>query len=878
MKRLMQFIRRRRLDRELDSEIEAHIHEVADELIEAGMPAEEAQHAARARFGNSTGIAERSREVWTFARLESLLRDFRFGARALRHTPLFTSAAAGTLALGIGATVAIFSLIDAVLLRPLPFPDASRIVVLWERPPKTVVTAAIGPRRRENPVSPANFLDWRDRSSSFEGMAAMLSMPMGLSGYGEPRAVGGLRVSADFFRILGVPPLLGRTFDGSDDVPDGPRVAVLSYALWRQQFSGDRSAVGRSISIFGEPSTIIGVMPEGFDLPFAHGELWVPAQMARASAADQGRYLSVIARLKPGVSIAQAQVDLEAVARQIAAERPLTNRDWSAGVVTLHEQVTGEVSTALWLLFGAVAFVLLIACANVANLLMMRGTQRQREIAVRAALGATRSRIVTQLLAECLLLAILGGLLGVSLGAVAIRGIVASLPVFALPRLDGVHLDARMLAFSLTLCVSTILIFALAPAIAFAHPNPQAAFKADDQRSTSRGGNRLRSLLVVTEVALSLLLLVGAGLLARSFLNQTSVSRGFRTDHILTMRMFFAPSRYWETHRRARYLDDILAKVRALPGVEAASSVNLLPMTGNVAGSGFHRLDRPEPAPGNQPTADFVIVSPQFFTVMGMPLFNGRDFNEHDTTSTEPAIVVNQAFAAKFFPRENPIGKALGLNWNVRHGVIVGICGNARQTSLTVQPQPTLYLAQAQGPMYFGALVVRTSAPPANSAHAVEDAIHSVDPDQAISDVETMEQLTAQSVARPRMETALLGVFAAMALLLAIIGLYGVLAYSVTQRTREIGIRIALGASGSQLMRSVMRDGLVLMLTGIIAGVAASLALTRVMESLLYEVKPADPLTLVAASVLLLVVGLGACCAPARRVVTVDPVRSLRWE
>ena len=342
----------------------------------------------------------------------------------------------------------------------------------------------------------------------------------------------------------------------------------------------------------------------------------------------------MIAKLKPGVSIAQAQVDMEAVARQIAAERPLTNRDWSTGVVSLYEQVTGEVSTALWLLFGAVAFVLLIACANVANLLMMRSTQKQREIAVRAALGATRTRIVTQLLAECLLLAMLGGLLGVGLAAVAIRGIIASLPVFALPRLDGVHVDARMLAFSLTLCVSTMLVFGIGPAIAFAQPNPQTALKSDDQRATSRGGKRLRSLLVITEVALSLLLLVGAGLLARSFVNQIGVSRGFRTDHILTMRMFFAPSRYAETHRRARYLDDILAKARALPGVEAASSVNLLPMTGNVAGSGFHRLDRAEPAPGNQPTADFVIVSPQFFTVMGMPLLNGRDFNEHDTIST----------------------------------------------------------------------------------------------------------------------------------------------------------------------------------------------------------------------------------------------------
>lgn len=877
MRRLIQLFRRRQLDRELASEIAAHIEERAEELMESGMEPAEALLAARVQFGNRTAVLEQSREVWSFTRIESLLRDLRLGARALRRAPLFTAAAVATLALGIGANTAIFSLIDAVLLRPLPFMEPGRIVVLWERPPKTVVTASLGSRRQQNPVSPADFLDWRDRTASFEAIAAISSTPMGLSGFGEARAVDGLSVSADFFRILGVRPLLGRAFVESEDVPNGPGVAVIGYRLWRQQFGGDRAMIGRTVRISGQPNRIIGVMPEGFDLPFSPAEVWVPFRISRAASQDEGRYLSVIAKLKPGVSMVRAQADLEGVARKIAEERPMSNRGWSAGIVSLYEQTTGEVGTALWLLFGAVTFVLLIAAGNVASLLLMRDTERQREMALRAALGASRGRIASQLLAESLLLSLGGGLLGAGAAVLGLRAITSSLPALALPRLDGVQVDARVLGFSLALSLVTTLLFGLAPAIAFARTDPDAALRTGDFRVTRRGG-RLRRMLVVAEVALSLVLLTGAGLLARSFLNQIGVSRGFRIDRILTMRMFFAPAKYWNDHRRARYVDEIVSRVRALPGVEAASSVNLLPMTGIVSGSGFRRMDRPEPAPGAQPTADFVIVSPQYFAVMGIPLLGGRDLDQHDTMAAEPAIVVNQLFAGKFFPGENPIGKRLGLNWNVEHGVIVGVCANARQTSLAVQPQATIFLAQAQGPMYFGALVVRTRMEPAAMAHAVEDAVHAVDPDQAISDTASMEQVVAQSVARPRLESVLLGIFAAMALLLAVIGLYGVLAYSVTQRTREIGIRMALGANARQLVGGVVRDGLTLILAGTVAGLAMALALTRLLASLLYEVEPADPLTFAAVCGLLLAVGLCAAWLPARRVARVDPARSLRWE
>jgi len=596
MSRFGQLFRRRRLDSELAQEIAAHIEEKADELAEAGMSREKALLAARARFGNSTAVLEQSREVWSFAAVESLLRDLRISARGLRRTPLFTAVAVATLALGIGADAAIFSLMDAVLLRPLPFPQADRIVVLWERPPKTVKTASLGSRNQQNPASPANFLDWRDRTRSFDRMAAISVFPMGLSGFGEPREVDALQVSASFFRILGVRPLLGRAFDMSEDVPHGPRVVVLGFGLWQRQFGGDRTVIGRTVRLHDEPYTILGVMPERSDLPFAHADLFVPIQIARGMDSDEGRYLNVIAKLKPGVSMARAQADLSAVARQISVERPYVSRDWDAGVVSLYEQTTGEISTALLLLFGAVTFVLLIAAVNVANLLLMRGTGRQREIALRAALGASRSRIAIQLLAESLLLSIAGAALGVALAFAGLRAIVVSLPALALPRIEGLQVDARVLAFSVVLCLGSTFLFGLVPALAFSRTDPDEALKQGGLRGASRGHRRMRGLLVVAEVAVSLVLLVGAGLLGRSFLNQTGVSRGFRTDQILTMRMFFAPARYYDDHRRARYLDQILARVRALPGVAAASSAHFLPMVGVVSGSGFHRMDQPEPA------------------------------------------------------------------------------------------------------------------------------------------------------------------------------------------------------------------------------------------------------------------------------------------
>ena len=878
MTRLGRLFGRRSLDRELAGEIEAHIAEKADELVEGGMPRAQAMLAARAQFGNRALVLEDSRAVWSFHPIETLLRDLRIGARSLRRTPLFTAVACATLALGIGANAAIFSLVNAVLLRPLPFPQTDRIVMLWEHPPRRATTADLEARKQQNRVSPVNFLEWRDKTASFQGMAAMVAIPMGLSGFGAPREVAAVQASAAFFSILGMPPLLGRTFNESEDVPDGPRLVVLSYSLWRQQFGGDRSVIGCAVSLWDESYTIIGVMPEQFDLPFAHAELWIPIQIVRGTRAGEGRYLYVIAKLKPGVSIAHAQADLDGVARQISIERPMLSEGWTAGVLSLVQQTTGDVRTALLLLFGAVMLVLLIAAGNVANLLLMRGTQRGREFAVRSALGASRTRIAVQLLAESLLLSVAGGVCGIALACFGLRAIVVSLPALALPRMDGVEVDWRVLLFSVGLCLGSTFLFGLMPALSLSRTNTDDALKQSGLRSTTRGGRRMRAFLVVGEVALSVVLLVGAGLLTRSFLNEIAVPRGFRTDHILTLRMFFAPARYLDLHRRAAYWEEILARVRAIPGVKSASSAQFLPMVGDVSGSGFRRMDRPDPAPGDQTTADYMIVSPQYFATMGTPLLAGRDFDEHDTLTSEPGVIVNQAFVQRFFRGEDPLGARLGLDWNITHGVIIGVTANTRQTDLTVEPQPTIFLDQAQTPSFFGALVVRTALPPESVAPAAVAAIRAIDPDQAVSHVETMDQVVSDSVARPRVVSLLLGIFAAAALLLAVVGLYGVLAYSVTQRTRELGIRIALGANAAQLVRGIVSGGLGLMLLGIAGGLAASLALTRLLGSLLYGITPTDLPTFLAVSLLLLTVGLFASWLPARRAATVDPVGSLRWE
>jgi putative ABC transport system permease protein len=846
------------------------LEEKVDELVQSGMDRKEAVFEAKRRIVNRTSMLEQGHEVWSFSPVENLLGDLRFGMRSLAKSPLFTGMAALILALGIGANCAMFSLIDTVLLKPLPFPNAQRIVVVWEKPPH---------QDRHNPVSPVNYLDWRERTHSFDALAAVSSFPLNLSGVGEPRALDGAAVAADFFRVLGVSPLSGRTFNASEDVPNGPNLAVLSYGLWRGQFGGSTSIVGRTIRLHDRAYTVIGVMPKGFDLPYWHADIWVPAGMTRGMDKDTGRYLTVIGRLKPGASLQEARADIAGVAHRISQERPLFNRDWSATVTPLYEQTVDSIRTALLALFGAVTLVLLIAAANVANLLLMRGTQRRQEIAIRTALGANRTRIVFQLLVESFLLSAIAGAAGVALAFVGLHAIAAWLSSLDLPRASHLGLDAHVLTFSLALCFATTLVFGITPALTTSRADPNDALRHGGQRSVGQGSRKAGGLLVIFELALSLVLLAGAGLLVQSFVRLTTVERGFRIDHILTMRMFLSPGRYNDDSRRAKYIQNVLDRVRAVPGVEGASSAHFLPMTGNISGSCFTRADRPEPPPGLAPDSNFLIISPKYFSVMGTALLSGRDFDARDTFGHNPVIVVNEGFARQFFPNENPIGKRLKVCWDPPgSGVIVGVASNARQSGLADKPAPTIFLDQAQAPMYFVNLVVRTAVAPTAMAKSVERAIHDVDPNQPVYKVESMEDVVAESVARPRVESSLLALFAGLALVLSAVGLYGVLAYSVSQRTQEIGIRVALGAEPGQLVREVIRDALRLILPGIALGLIGSVAITRLLRSLLYETTPNDPFTFAAVSVVLIVVAMIAAYVPARRAARVDPITALRYE
>ena len=803
--------------------------------------------------------------------LERLVQDLRYGFRWLRRSPGFSVVAILTLGLGIGANTAIFSVVDAVLLRPLPFAEPERLVRLWESLPRSGYS--------RNVVNPRNYLDWRERSRSFEQMAALHDLTMNLVGVGEPVALPGMRATPELFAVLRVSPFLGRGFLPEDAVPGGEQSVILSHGLWQGRFGGDRSLVGRKITVNGAPSTVVGVLPPAFSMPNSKADLWLAWPLTLAEAQRGGRFHGVVARLKPGVNFEQAQQELAGIAKQLSEERPAMNKGWSAEVVPFLQDATERVRLPLLVLLAAVGFVLLIACANVANLLLMRSMGRLREIAVRAALGAGRGRILQQLLSESLLLALAGCAAGVAAGYWGLKGLLAMIPAAArLPRVESIQLDGRVLAFALGISVLTAFLFGLIPAFHISRLELHDALKQGSPRSGAARHRIFRQTFVVTEIALALLLLVGAGLMVRSLAGLIRVDPGFETERVLTMQVFASPAKFRDSRKRSEYWEQILTQVRGVPGVEVAGSVHFLPLTGLMSGSCFSRADQPPPTPGSSPGAQFLVISPGYFRTMGMALLSGRDFSERDRLESPGVVVVNQAFAQRFFSGEEPIGKRLNLCWNLPAGEIVGIVADARQTELRTAPRPTIFVANPQSPMYFATLVARARSDPRQIARSLEAAIHRVDPEQPVSDVRTMEEVFSRSVAQPRFQVALLLVFAGLAVVLAAIGVYGVVSYSVSQRTREVGIRVALGASRVDVARLVVREGLVLAGIGVAIGLAAALALTRVLRTLLFEVAPTDPITLAAVSCLLLVVVAVATFLPARRAARVDPMTALRYE
>jgi predicted permease len=873
--RLKALLRRETLDRDLHDELAFHLAMREAKNRDRGICAEEARYAARRQFGNYTQTKERTREMWTFVSLEEIFRDIRIGLRLLRKSPGFSIVTILTLALGIGANSAIFSVVNAILLRPLPYPDPGRLVRIWE--------SSLKEDDSRNVVNPLNFLDWRDRSESFEAMAAMSGGDINLDIDGRPIALPALTVSPEFFSVLGVPPLLGRTFVPDDGLSNQNDKLILSYQLWRGQFGADPSIVGKRILVDGLPHTIVGVMPESFSFPKLKSQFWLPMVLQRDDkGAAGGRWLTVVARLKLGVSLSQAREDIASVARYTAQVRPDANYKWTASVFPMLEDATLDVRRPLWVLLAAVGFLLLIACANVANLLLMRGAGRFRELAVRSALGAARFRIIQQLLVESLLLSLAGMCVGLIFAYFGLHALLALIPQDApLPRSEPIVIDARVFLVTLLATLFTAVLFGLLPALRLSRVDPQQALSQGSLRSGVGGGTQLllRRCFVVAEVALALLLSVGAGLMLRSFARLIAVDPGFQPQHLVSMHIWTAPSRYSDKLKRSQYFQQILTEIRRTPGVESASSIHFLPLEGSMSGSCFASIDQPPPETAGSPGARFLIIGSDYFKTMGTPMVAGREFEDRDRLDAPPLAVVNQAFVRKFSPHQNVIGRQFNVCWTVKNPVeVVGVVADSRQLELQDTFEPTIFLCNEQAPMYFASIVVRAQGDPRQILRSSEEAIHRVDPDQAVSQLRTMDSVVSDSVSSPRFQMTLLLVFAALALLLAMTGVFGVVSNSVTQRTQEIGIRMALGARSGDVARMVLREALLLSTIAVAVGLAGAFALTRLLQSLLFEVSPTDPTTLLAASLAVLVVANVATILPAHRAMTVDPLVALRYE
>ncbi len=806
--------------------------------------------------------------------MDTLLQDLRFALRTLAKSPGFTLVAVLTLALGIGANAAIFSVVNAVLLRPLPYADPDALVRLL-----TVEGGSRGPN-----MTPPDFLDLAERSRAFSDVAAYGQGSAALSGEGEPLRLNVARTSASFFRTLGVAPLLGRDFRAEDNQPGSEPVAVLGHGLWRQRFGGDPAVVGGRVTLNGKPHTVVGVMPPGFDYP-AGGEAWVPLTYSEAFTGDDSRFnysIEVIARARPGVTDGRMREDLDAVMAGIHDAHPM-KRSVTLEPVPLREHLLGDTRTPLLVLFGAVGLVLLVACANVANLYLARAASRQGEIAVRAALGAGRGRLVRQLLTESAVVALLGGGAGLLLASWATEVLVAMQPQ-GMPRLDEVRLDGAVVAFAAGAAVLAVLLVGLVPALRATRSDLARTIRESGGARGGRGGNRLRAGMVVAELALSVVLLAGAGLLVRSFVRLLAVDPGFRTEGALAFEVALPGAAYGSDGEVDAFYSRLVERIGELPGVGPVGAAASLPMTGYGMGSSFSVEGGPPPSPGDGRELQVRAATPDYFRAMGVRLLRGRGFEAQDRKGTPPVVLLNDAAVRRFFPDEDPVGRRLALTWwrdgetDPVGGTVVGVVGDVRERGLDREAVPTLYVAHSQVPLRSMHVVARTAADPLALAAAVRREVTALDAAIPVANVRTLDALVAESVSARRFYMLLLGVFAAAALVLAAIGVFGVMSYSVARRTREIGVRMALGAHAGRMLRLVLREALGLAALGVALGVAGALALTRLLSGLLYGVTATDPLTFVAVAATLSAVALLASYLPARRATRVDPMVALRSE
>jgi predicted permease len=798
--------------------------------------------------------------------MQTLWQDVRYCVRSLAKSPGFAILAILALALGIGANTAIFSVVNGVLLRPLAYGDPSRLVVILHE--------------GQWPVSPDDYLDWRRQSRSFQQMGAAQVWSAALTGGEHAEELPGMQVSPNMFSILGVPPLQGRTFEAGDDQPARGHVAVLSYQLWQRRFGADPKIVGHEINLNGESYTVNGVMPESFHFaPFwaTNVEVWVPLLLDKRLNDRGGRSLRIFARLRDGVPLQQAQADIDVICRRLAQQYPATNTDMTAQVIPLQEKVVANIRPTLLVLLGTVGFVLLIACSNVANLMLVRANAKKKETAVRLALGSSRWRVIRQSLVESILLSVAGAAVATVIASWGIAGLIASLPAGSLPRLDDVGIDKTVLLFTVLIALATGVVCGLAPALRAFRTDLQESLKSGGRGSTAgRSEHRTRALLVISEVALALVLLVGAGLMLRTFQHLQAVDPGFDPHHVLTLEVAAGGRAYPTGPGRIRFFEQLRTRLEALPRVESVSLINHLPISGDIWTLGIIIYGRPDPPPAQQPTAAYRVVQPGYFATMKIPMLQGRDFDNHDIRDTTPVAIVNEALAKHHWPGAPAIGQRLrlGANWMT----IVGVIKNVKQTDWTEKPEDEIYLPHAQSDANFSfmTVVMRAHGDPLSLRKPVEEQVRSLDKDVPIAHVQSMEQVIADKLWRGRLAMTLLGLFAAVAVSLAALGIYGAISYSVSQRTGEIGIRMALGARSADVLRMILLQGLAVVGVGITVGLFGAWILTRTLGSLLYGVTARDPVTFIAVPIILIALSVVACCLPALRASKVDPVTALK--
>ncbi len=804
--------------------------------------------------------------------MTAMLSDLEHGLRVLARTPLFTICTIAALAIGIGSTTALFSVVHGMLLKPLPYAEAERLVVIWEH--------NLPRNRPRNVVNIVNFMGWRDRAHSFESMAALQQNRVTLTGSGEPMELSALVLTANMFDALGASPMLGRAFLAGEDQSTAERTMLLSHGVWLRQFGGNREVLGSRVTINGEPVVVVGVTPPGFEILGQQADAFLPFRFSPQTGTG-GRSLVVIGRMKPGVTRDQAQAELEGVMTGLRNERPDFNTGWTVNAVPLREQLVGDIRPALLALFGAVGAVLLIACGNIGSLMLTRASGRRRELAIRAAVGAGAGRLLTQLVCEAFMLAVTGGLLGIILARWLLSGLTSWVSTrLPLPLLGQVEIDPTVLTFAAAITIITTLVCGLAPAVGATGGSLLMALR-DGAPSTAGSvrGRWIRQGFVVAEIALALTVLCGAGVLGRSLMHLQGVDPGFQPDSALSLRVTLPQRSYDGSDAQHTFHTRVMDGLRALPGTRSVGGTSFLPLAGIGPATSFWRADQPQPAPNDRPVADARPVTPGYFTAMGIPLLAGRDVNDNDTEKRPPVAVINESFARQIYPGDNPIGEQFILNLgNEQPHEIIGVVGDVKLVTLDGEIRPTAYLSSRQYAFGIMTYVVRTDSDPSSLAPAAVRVIREIDALLPVSAVRALDEVFAESIARPRLTASAMSIFAGAALLLAALGVYGIVAYSVAQRSREFGIRVALGARPLQIIGMVVGQNLRVVAFGLALGLAAAIPATRLLRGLLFQVQPNDPGTFVAIGALLALVALVASYLPARRGTQVDPVVTLKSE